>query len=112
MDAVLFGGAPIRDKGMMVDRVIEYARRFYEGEANEALLRTWSAAAVDNVWGDGPRVTKYVPMLALREVRSRVVESLEARLAAGETLPEEATRDFWVWQTRHLHEEQSSTTAA
>ena len=112
MDAVLFGGAPIRDKGTMVDRVMQYVSRFYDGEANETLLRTWSTAAVDTVWGEGPRVTKYVPMLALREVRARVVESLEARLEAGELLPEEATRDLWSWQTRHLHEEPASHSVA
>ena len=109
MDAVLFGGAPIRDKATMVDRVLEYARRFYEGEIQDDLLRDWAVAAVDGIWGAGPRVTNYVPMLALREVRPHVVEMLEARLAAGEALPPEAERDTWFWSTTHLD---SSTPAA
>jgi hypothetical protein len=109
MDAVLFGGAPISDKMAMVDRVLVYVLRFYEGEVNEAMLREWATAAVDAVWGDGPRVTKYVPMLALRDVRSRVISSLEERLAAGEQLPVEAERDLWVWNTQHQGVAQASS---
>ena len=112
MDAVLFGGAPIRDKPSMVNRVVEYVRRFYEGEVAETTLLAWSTAAVDEIWGDGPRVTKYVPMLALRTVRARVLEQLEARLAAGETLPPEAARDTWVWETEHLASRHPESTAA
>ena len=112
MEAVLFGGAPIQDKPSMVDRVVDYAGRFYEGEVDEGELRLWCATAVDRIWGDGPRVTKYVPMLALREVREHVVEQLEARLAAGETLPAEAARDTWVWSTEHQFEHPDSASAA
>lgn len=101
MDAVLFGGAPIADKAAMADRVYEYVRRFYKDEAGEAILRAWAITAVDEIWGDGPRVTKFVPMLAIREVRSLVIASLEERLAAGETLPAAAERDLWVWRTEH-----------
>lgn len=101
MDAVLFGGAPIADKPAMADRVYEYVRRFYKDEASEATLRAWAMTAVDDIWGDGPRVTRFVPMLAIREVRSLVLASLEERLAAGETLPPAAERDLWVWRTEH-----------
>ena len=101
MDAVLFGGAPIADKPAMADRVYEYARRFYKDEASDTLLRAWAITAVDEIWGDGPRVTTFVPMLAIREVRSLVLASLEERLAAGETLPAAADRDLWVWRTEH-----------
>lgn len=101
MDAVLFGGAPIADKPAMADRVYEYVRRFYKDEASEATLRAWAMTAVDDIWGDGPRVTRFVPMLAIREVRSLVIASLEERLAAGETLPAAAERDLWVWRTEH-----------
>ena len=111
MDAVLFGGAPIGDKPAMIDRVLAYVLRFYEGEVNEALLREWATAAVDAVWGDGPRVTKYVPMLALRDVRARVIVSLEERLAAGEHLPAEAARDLWAWSTQHPGAAQASPSA-
>jgi hypothetical protein len=101
MDAVLFGGEPIRDKSAMVERVVDDVRRFYEGEVNEELLGELATKAVGNVWGDGPLVTKYVPMFAIREVRSRVLDDLEARLAAGERLPSAAERDTWVWNTQH-----------
>lgn len=101
MDAVLFGGAPIADKSAMADRVHEYVRRFYKDEASEAILRTWTTTAVDEIWGDGPRVNKFVPMLAIREVRSLLLASLEERLAAGETLPAAAERDLWGWRTEH-----------
>ncbi len=107
MDAVLFGGEPISDKGTMVNRVLEYVQRFYSGEVKEDLLREWAIAAVDHVWGDGPHVTQYVPMLALREVRAQVVESLETSLAAGQSLPPEAMRDIWLLSTQHVHDPQT-----
>jgi len=101
MDAVLFGGEPIRDKPTMVARVIDYVRRFYGGEVSDEILQGWALTAVDEVWGDGPKVTKYVPMLALRTVRAHVVNSLAERSAAGETLPPEAVRDTWIWSAEH-----------
>jgi len=101
MDAMLFGGAPIVEKSAMVDRVIEYVSRFYEGEVSESNLRAWSIRAVDEIWGGGLRVTKYVPMLAIRDVRELVLASLEERLEAGETLPHAAERDLWILRTEH-----------
>lgn len=112
MDAVLFGGEPIRDKATMVERVVAYVRRFYEGEVKESLLEKWATKAVNNVWGDGPAVTTYVPMLALHEVRPRVLSYLAARLAAGETLPPEAERDVWVWKAQRIEVDQRSAPAA
>jgi hypothetical protein len=111
MDAVLFGGEPIRDKATMVERVVEYVHRFYEGEVKESLLQKWATRAVNNVWGDGPTVTTYVPMLALHDVRPRVLDYLEARLAAGETLPPEAERDVWVWKAQRMEMDQRAAPA-
>ena len=111
MDAVLFGGDTIGDKAAMVERVTEYVRRFYENEVGETRLREWATQAVGNIWGDGPVVTKYVPMLAIREVRARVLDELEERLAAGEVLPPEAARDTWIWSAQHVYKDQAVAAA-
>ena len=76
MDAVLFGGAPINDRLAMVDRVFEYVRRFYKDETSELALRARAEVAVNDFWGDGLRITRFVPLLAIREVRAQVVASL------------------------------------
>jgi hypothetical protein len=106
MDAVLFGGEPIRDKSTMVERVVAYVRRFYKGEVKESLLRKWASRAVNNVWGDGPAVTSYVPMLALHDVRPQVLDHLQARMADGEALPPEAARDVSVWSSQRIDRDQ------
>lgn len=77
---MLFGGTPITDKTIMVDRVIAHVSRFNEGEVSLATLRAWSVEAVDAICAARLLVTKYVPMLAIRDIRERVLASLEERL--------------------------------
>jgi hypothetical protein len=82
MDTVLLAGAADLDRATMVDRVTIYVRRYYGDEADEDTLARWAEEAVNRVWGDGVRVTAFVPMLALREVRERVRSAKAARPAA------------------------------
>jgi hypothetical protein len=82
MDTVLFGDAAILDRATMVDRVTIYARRSYGDEADDDTLARWAEEAVNRVSGDGVRVTAFVPMLALREVRERVRSAKAARPTA------------------------------
>jgi hypothetical protein len=73
MDAILFGDAATLNRATMVERVATYAKRYYRGEADEDELARWAEEAVAHVWGDGVAVTRFVPMLALREVREHVL---------------------------------------
>ena len=94
MEAVARGGAPANDKLAMVERVVAYGRRFYAGEVSETTMRAWAVAAVDDVWGEGPRVTGYVPTLALRTVRAQMLASLAVGRASGEIPPTESERNL------------------
>jgi hypothetical protein len=73
MDAILFGDSASLGKAAIAERVATYAKRYYHGEADEELLAKWAEEAVSHVWGEGVAVTKFVPMLALREVREHVI---------------------------------------
>jgi hypothetical protein len=98
MDAVTSRGEPISDKSLMVDRVMEHVRQKFGGAVDDALLREWTLAAVDRVWGDGPQVTRYVPILALREIQEKV---LADRLQGSPTLPPGTARDTLTWDPEH-----------
>lgn len=93
MAEVTLRRALANDKPAMVERVVANVRRFHAAEVSEATMRAWAVAAVDDAWGDGPRITGYVPTRALRTVRARILASLVAHRAAGETLPTETARN-------------------
>jgi hypothetical protein len=98
MDTALFGSDIYRDEAAMAERVVTYAVRTYGDRVSHDLLERWAREAVASVWGEGPSVTKYVPMLALRLVKEhvrehagkhaasqRASESLEPWTSAGRT---------------------------
>ena len=82
MDVLLLGDAALLDRPAMVERVAAYAKRHYAGEVDESLLEEWAEEAVAHVWGEGLRVSAFVPMLALREIRERVLAARAAVSAA------------------------------
>lgn len=53
-------------------RVLGEARRAFPDELGEVDLETCVAEAVSGLWTDGTRVTSFIPVLALREVRERL----------------------------------------
>ena len=82
MEAVRVGAAA-SDRATMVARVTEDAKRYFGGEVEEDALARWAEEAVARLWGDGVRVTTFVPMLALREVAEQVRAAKAAQSAAG-----------------------------
>jgi hypothetical protein len=82
MDTLLFGDAATLDRPAMVERVAAYAKRSYAAEVDGSVLEEWAEEAVAHVWGEGVQVTAFVPMLALREIRERVLAARAAVPAA------------------------------
>ena len=62
----------------MADRVTSDAQRHFGHLAESAVLEQCAQAAVADLWQDSIKVTRFVPLLALRQVK----EMLEARLLA------------------------------
>jgi hypothetical protein len=78
MDVVLFDDAPAIDRATMVECVATYAKRRYASDADEDELERWAEGAFADVWGNGVRVSTFVPVLALRKVREQVLTAMAA----------------------------------
>jgi hypothetical protein len=72
METISFEKSALTTRDRIAERVATYARRHFHGEVDDAMLDLWAEEAVTRVWGDGVRVTTFVPMLALRDVREHV----------------------------------------
>ena len=53
----------------MAARVLVDARRTFGDDADELVLEGFVRRAVTDLWGDTIKVTSFVPVLALRQVR-------------------------------------------
>jgi hypothetical protein len=65
----------------MTARVLTDAKRAFGDEVEAPLLERYARDAVTSLWRDSIRVTTFVPVLALREIR----EMLDGQGAVGAT---------------------------
>jgi hypothetical protein len=77
MDTGLLSGEVFRDEAAMEARVATFAVRTHGDRVSPELLERWAREAVAEIWGQGPIVTKYVPMLAMRKVNEYVREYIQ-----------------------------------
>lgn len=56
----------------MAKRVLKDARRTFGEDVNASDLERFAAAAVADLWRDSIKVTTFVPVLALRQIREMV----------------------------------------
>ena len=73
-------GEAAMTSGTMTARVVSDAQRLFGDRATAPVLEDYAQAAVSDLWQDSIKVTRFVPLLALRQVK----EMLDARPA---TLP-------------------------
>lgn len=71
MDTFFVSG-PLLDRASVEARVVRQAMLAYRHQVDPSLLEQWSREEVGRLWGDGVRVTTYVPMMALRRIRERL----------------------------------------
>lgn len=64
------GAAPT--PAAMAKRVLKDARRTFGEDVNASDLERFATAAVADLWRDSIKVTTFVPVLALRQVREMV----------------------------------------
>ncbi len=67
----------------MATRVLKDARRAFGDDVESAELERYAEAAVADLWRDSIKVTTFIPVLALRQIR----EMLEHRSPAGTSAP-------------------------
>ena len=71
------------DPALVVERVLEEVRRAFDG-FDPSFLERVTREAVDELWGESIRVTSFVPVLAMRQIRERIAlrgtEALETPL--------------------------------
>ena len=71
-----FGGAA-SDRAATTDRVVAEARRLYRGVATDDVLEWTARHAVAEIWPDSIKVTGFVTVLALRQVRETLAAEIE-----------------------------------
>lgn len=69
----------------MVSRVLKDARRTYGEAVDSSDLERYAEAAVADLWRDSIRVTTFVPVLALRQIRE-MLEDRSPVESAGATV--------------------------
>ena len=68
-------GRPSNERAAITERIIQEARRIWASHGVPLdLLDQYAREAVDALWVCPPKVTTYVPMLALRRIRERLAE--------------------------------------
>lgn len=60
---------------LMSDRVAADAKRLFGSFVNDLVLEQHASEATAEIWTDSIKVTNFVPVLALRRVRERLVET-------------------------------------
>ena len=60
-----------QDRAAITARVVSDARRLFRDVADDALLERCARQTVAELWSGSIRVTRFVPVLALREVREQ-----------------------------------------
>jgi hypothetical protein len=56
-------------------RVYADARRTFAGEVDETRLEMEVAEVLDRLWTESTKVTAFIPVLALRDLRDRIEQS-------------------------------------
>lgn len=69
----------------LAQQIASDARRLSGAAVEPMIVERWAQEAVASIWGSGPRIDLFVPVLALREVRGRIAEA--GRAAAPEAAP-------------------------
>jgi hypothetical protein len=59
------------DPALVVERVLDEVRRAFDG-FDPSFLERVTREAVDELWGESIRVTSFVPVLAMRQIRERI----------------------------------------
>ena len=57
------------DRSAMTARVLVEAKRLYQGVADDVILEQYASEAVAQLWTARIKVTTFVPLLALRQIR-------------------------------------------
>jgi hypothetical protein len=78
MDPFVFNTETYRDRTKVEEMVARSAKLYYRGRAEPSILEYWARDAVDELWSDDVRVTRFIPALALRDVGARVAEAERA----------------------------------
>lgn len=69
MDSQFYFGGAASDRATITDRVVAEASRLYRDLAAEDVLERTARHAVAQIWPDSIKVTGFVSVLALRQVR-------------------------------------------
>ena len=69
MDRLFGFGGSVGDQAAVTDRVVAEARRLYRDLADDDVLERSARRAVAELWPESIKVTSFVSVLALRQVR-------------------------------------------
>ncbi len=69
MDRLFYFGGAASDRAAITDRVVAEVRRLYRGLATDDVLEQTARHAVAELWPESIKVTSFVSVLALRQVR-------------------------------------------
>jgi hypothetical protein len=72
MDAVIDAETATTARATMSERVYADARRMFAADVDEVVLETQVAQVLENLWTESTRVTTFIPVLALRDLRDRI----------------------------------------
>ena len=79
MNAVLDERAQVTTAESMSARVYADARQSFAAKIDSGTLQEQVDEVVALLWTDSPRVTAFIPLLALRELRARLGNDLDVR---------------------------------
>ena len=83
MEKLLERQESMKTQDAMTQRVVIEAKRIYESVADEAFLERCAKRAVKELWRDSIKVTNFVPVLAMRQVRESVDERKDVSVVVG-----------------------------
>jgi len=70
--ALLETNEQVPDRASMCERVLADAKRLYGSLVNDVVLEQHAREATAEIWTDSIRVTRFVPVLALRRLREKL----------------------------------------